>query len=196
MRAWVELGDWRFDGEPLALGSPWPARDGMRRLSHPEVRAPAGWPDGEARLELDLGGEGLLTLHGAGGGRTALGLDAEHRTFPVGAEPFAIEVEIGARLAFGAPHPDPRLALARLAWIDLELERLIRRLDLIALTARELGGHEAVAALVRAGERAVRTLVLPSATRPYVSRVKDTAQMRNVWELPRELDPHPARAGG
>ena len=196
VRAWVELGEWRFDGEPLALGSPWPARDGIRRLSHPEVSAPAGWPEGEARLQLDVGGEGLLTLHGADGGRTALGLDLEHRTFPVGAEPFAIEIEIGARLGFGAPNPDPRLALARLAWIDLELERLIRRLDLVALTTRELGDHDAVAALVLAGERAVRTLVLPSATHPYISRVQDTAQMRNVWELPGDLDAHPPALEG
>ena len=186
VRDWVEVGDWRFDGEPLALGSPWPSRDGVRRLSHPEVRVPEGWPAEETRLELDLGGEGLLTL-----GRTALGLDQQHRVFPVGAEPFAIEVEIVARLAFGEPARDPRLALARLAWIDVALERLIRRLDLIAIAARELGAHEAVAGLVHAGERALRALVLPSATRPYISRVRDTPLMRSVWELPRDLDPHP-----
>jgi alpha-mannosidase len=186
VRDWVELGDWRFDGEPLALGSPWPSRDGVRRVSHPEISLPEGWPADETRLELDLGGEGLLTL-----GRTALGLDQEHRDFRVDAEPFAVEVEIVARLAFGEPHPDPRLALARLVWIDVALERLIRRLDLVALAARELGAHEAVAGLLQAGERAVRTLILPSATHPYLSRVQDTPLMRSVWELPRDLDPHP-----
>ncbi len=187
VRAWEPLEAWRFDGEPLALGAPWPARDGVRRLTHPEVRIPAGWPAGEVRLELDLGGEGLLTL-----GDTRLGLDLQHRAFPVPAEPFAIEVEIVARLGFGAPNPDPRLAVARLAWIDPELERLIRRLDLVALTARETGEP----AVVQTGERAVRALVLPSATRPYVSRLQDTAQMRNVWELPRDLDPHPPALEG
>ena len=41
-----------------------------------------------------------------------------------------------------------------------------------------------------AGSGAVRTLVLPSATRAYGSRVQDTPPMRLVQALPRDPDPH------
>jgi alpha-mannosidase len=191
----VDLDGWRFDGAPLALGAPWPARNGVGRLEHGEVRLPPDWPAQDARLELDLGGEGLLTLRGADGTRTQFGLDEEHRAFPVPAQPFAVEVEIVARLAFGAPHPDPRLARARLALIDLPLERLVRRLDLLALAASELPDHDAAEGLVRAGERAVRALRLPSATRAYLSRVRHTPAMRLVWELPQGLDDAPPALG-
>jgi len=197
VREHAALSDWRFDGAPLALGAAWPKRDGVRRLAHPEVAPRAHWPAEETRLELDLGGEGLLAvLPGDGGARVQYGLDEEHRSFPVPPEPFAVEVEIVARAAFGAPHPDPRLRVAQLAWIDLPLERLIRRLELAVLAARALTGHEAVEGLVHAGERAVRALRLPSATHPYVSRVRDTPAMRLVWELPPGLDADPPALAG
>jgi alpha-mannosidase len=73
-REWVELTDWTFDGAPLGLGAPWPVRPGVHELAHPHVEVP--WPD--ARLELDLGAEGLLTLAYADGVTERFGLDAEH----------------------------------------------------------------------------------------------------------------------
>ena len=106
---------------------------------------------GRRALELDLGGEGLLTL-AARTARTRFGLDPEHRVFPVGRGPFAIEVEIVARLPFGAPNPDPRLAPRASRWIDVALERLIRRLDLQLAAAearRARGGRALVEAAAR-----------------------------------------------
>ena len=61
-RAHLDLDAWTFEGAPLALGQPWPRRGGVVRLAHPSVDVPDGWPLTETRLELDLGGEALLTL--------------------------------------------------------------------------------------------------------------------------------------
>src|SRR4051812_48030625 len=118
-REWVELDGWTFDGGRLAAGALWPDRSGVHRLAHARVTPP--WPD--ARLELDLGGEGLLTLE-YDDDRQRFGLDGEHRGFPVRDAPFAIAVEAVARLPFGAPNREPRLAAARLIRVEGELERL------------------------------------------------------------------------
>jgi alpha-mannosidase len=69
-------------GAPSGLGDPWPRRDGVVRLAHPEVSVPDGWPLAETRLELDLGGEALLTLRYPDG-HERFGLDPYHRRFPL-----------------------------------------------------------------------------------------------------------------
>ena len=172
-RAWTDLTQWTFDGAPLAMGESWPDRQGVHRLAHPPV-------DGDwDRLELDLGGEGLVRIDGR-----PFGLDAEHRTFPrVG----AVEVEIVARLPFGEPNREPRLARARAVAVDEPVERLVRRLRLVAEAARELGED---IGLVDCAAAALLRLRWPSATRSYLARQAPTEQMRNVWELP-PLDPRP-----
>ena len=96
----------RFDGRPLALGATWPERAGVRELAHPRIAPPDAWPAPERRLQLDLGGEGLVRLRYASGAEDAFGLDAEHKEFPLRAEPFAVAVEIVARLPFGEPNRD------------------------------------------------------------------------------------------
>jgi alpha-mannosidase len=190
-RARLELASWSFDGSPLALGAAWPERTGVRLLEHPEVAPPTEWPAAERRLQLDLGGEGLVRLRYPGGDADSFGLDSEHREFPLPAMPFAIDVEIVARLPFGAPNRDPRLALARVVHVDTQLERLVRRLELVCEAAGELDGHDAAPALVEAAARALRRLDWPSATAEYVARQADTPLLRNVWELPEGIDPAP-----
>jgi alpha-mannosidase len=190
-REWLELEDWTFDGAPLALGSTWPQRSGVRRLAHPQVAPPASWPAAERRLTLDLGGEGLVRLRYAGGAEAAFGLDTEHKAFPLRDEPFEVTVEIVARLEFGAPNRDPRLAVARVALVDVELERLVRRLALVHEAAEELEGHDAAPGLVDAAALALRRLEWPSATRDYVARQAETPLLQDVWELPPDLDPRP-----
>jgi alpha-mannosidase len=180
-REWTDLSDWTFDGAPLGLGAPWPDREGVHRLAHPEVEG--GWD----RLGLDLGGEGLVRI-----GDRQYGLDAEHRDFPLDGAPFAVEVEIVARLPFGMPNRAARLALARAVRVDEQLERLVRRLRLVLETARELGED---IGLVDCAAAALRELRWPSATAPYVARVAETEQLRNVWELPAGLDAHPPPLG-
>ena len=190
-RAWIDLEDWSFDDAPLALGAAWPERSGLRRLTHPQVTPAHEWPAHERRLLLDLGGEGLVRLRYASGAEEAFGLDSEHTCFLLRDEPFEVEVEIVARLPFGMPNRDPRLALARVVHLDAQLERLVRRLELVCEAAEELDGHDAAPALVDAAAAALRRLQWPSATGEYVARQAETPLLRNVWELPAGLDPRP-----
>jgi alpha-mannosidase len=182
-REWVDLTQWTFDGAPLAAGAPWPDRTGVHVLAHP--RAAPEWPD--SRLELDLGGEGLVTLAYADGDRQRFGLDAEHRRFPLRAAPFTIAVEAVARLPFGAPNRDARIARARITHVDADLERLAVRLQLVREAAHALDRHE----LIDAAAAALAVLRWPSATGPYLSRHAGTPFMRELWELPPGLDPRP-----
>jgi alpha-mannosidase len=193
VRDWRALGDWTFDGRPLRLGEAWPERDGVRRLEHPRVELPAGWPADDRRLVLDLGGEGLLSLTYAGGAVDRFGLDAEHHEFRLRDEPFAPAVEIVARLPFGAPNRDARLAQARAVLVEPGLAALTRRLRLVLETAAECA---AIAGpLVDAAATALRELRWPSATWPYIARQAGTEQMRNVWRLPDGLDERPPALG-
>jgi alpha-mannosidase len=176
-RAWMDLEDWTWDGQAIALGAPWPERSGVR-VVHGRVSPPAEWET--RRLLLDVGGEGLVRLTYADGARERFGLDAEHREFPLRAQPFELEVEAVARLAFGAPNREARLAAARVVWVDVELEALVRRLDLVWEAAEELDGHEACVGLVEAAARALARLRWPSATGPYLARQAQTRQMRSL----------------
>ncbi len=182
LRAWQELGDWTFDGAPISAGEAWPDRHGVHRFEHPSV-APA-WPQGEARLLLDLGGEGLVKLSGG----EQFAVDAHHREFPVASRPFSISVDIAARLPFGMPNRAARLGGARVAWVDLPVETLVRRLRLVHDTAALL--DDAVE-LLDAAVAALRELRWPSATWAYVSRQAGTELLQNVWELPADLDAAP-----
>ena len=190
-RAWMELEDWRFDDAPFARGAVWPAVEDVRRLEHPEVTLPAGWAEGERRLALDLGGEGLLEVRSGGSEPERFGLDAQHREFPLGAATFSVAVEIVARLPFGRPSRDPRITVARAAWADMTVERLIRRLALVLEAGRALAGHDAARPLAEAAATALRELRWPTATQPYIARQAGTAQQLNVWQLPAGMDPAP-----
>jgi len=190
-REWLELDDWTFDGSPLAVGARWPDRTGVHRLEHPEVAPRAAWPDGEARLRLDLGGEALVTLEYADGAGASFGSDPEHRELPLRSAPFSVNAEAVARLPFGEPNRDARLGVARAVWVDVALERLVRRLELVLEAGRSLGAHDATGPLAEAAARALRELDWPSATAEYVSRQAGTESLQNVWELPAGLDPRP-----
>jgi alpha-mannosidase len=185
-REWFDLEDWTLDGAPHALGAPWPDRMGVHRFEHPQVDVP--WPD--ARLRLDLGGEALVTL--VGNTTMSYGSDPEHRELPLDGTPFAVNAEAVARLPFGMPNRDPRLATARVVRIDVALEVLLRRLELVLEAGHALGpGHDASGPLVDAAARALRELDWPSATLPYVARRAGSEELQNVWELPAGLDPRP-----
>jgi alpha-mannosidase len=188
-REWVELDAWTFDGAPLAPGAPWPDRDGVHRLEHPELAA--SWPEGEARLRLDLGGEALVTLAYADGVTARFGSDPEHRELPLRAAPFSVAAEAVARLPFGEPNRDARLATARAVWVDVALERLVRRLALVLEAGRALAGRDPARPLVEAAAVALRALRWPTATEPYVARQAGTPSLQNVWRLPDGIDPRP-----
>ena len=198
-RASLDLEGWRFGGEPIALGAPWPRREDVARLELPEGRVPDEWPPAETWLELAPGGEGLLTIEDGGGSRS-FGVDPYHRRFPMRDRRFRLAVEAVPRLPFGRPQPDPRLEAARLVWVECELERLVRRLRLVAEAGAALGGDENAPLLVAAAERELPQLAWPSETEGYLGRAARHAALREIWSPPRPAArPEPigddARAG-
>ena len=152
-----------------------------------EAEVPAAWPLDEVRLRLDVGGESLLTLHEDGAGTTRFGLDPNHRDFPLRARRVRIETESVPRLPFGQPVHHPRLAEARLVWIDPVVDRMALLLRQVWETALALDGHDVVPHLVEAAEAALRSLDWPSATGTYLARTAPLPQQQAIWRLP-ELD--------
>ncbi len=189
-REHVDLERWSFGGAPLALGAAWPQRDGVQTLGHPEVGVPEHWPLDEAELELDLGGEALLTLHYQTG-QQRFGLDPYHQRFPLSERQFRLEVEAVARLPFGVPHPDPRLTRARLVWDDATLSALVRLLELVLEAAQALAEHEVVPPLLRCAERAMTRLDWPSHTPAVLARSQHGEAFRRLWRAPEGLASHP-----
>ena len=194
-RAEVPLEGWTFDGKPHAHGAAWPTRDGVVALAICDVAVPDDWPLEEARLDVDLGGEGLLRIAYADGGAEAFGLDPNHQRFPLTGRRFAVSAECVARLPFGVPNRSARLARARLIRLDRELAEFVLLLTQVAETADQLAGHEVVPPLVAAAEEALARLDWPSATAAYVARVAPGAESQRIWQLPADLDLAPAGLG-
>jgi alpha-mannosidase len=185
-RAALDLSDWRFDGQPLPLGAAWPKRDGVVILEHPQVSVPDDWSIEATRLDLEVGGEGLVRLLYVGGEIEPLGLDAYHRRFRLHDRTFSIAVEAVARLPFGVPNRDPRIQHARLVVIEPAVERLVRTLTLIVETARRLVGQDVAESLIASAEQALNSLRWPSGTDEYLVRVRSSAEMQAIWQLPAE----------
>ena len=190
VRDYLDLARWSFNGAPLALGAPWPERGGVQQLIHPEVAIPAAWPLTETRLELDVGGESLLSITYAGS-HEQFGLDPYHQRFPVQAGTFSLQLESVARLPFGVPHPDPRLRLARVIWLDSVLDGYCRLLSLVLETAHRLG-EEVASALLRAAERSLTLLDWPSHTPDYLPRLQGSELFNRLWQAPSGLSSHPS----
>ena len=57
----LDIDGWRCNGGPIALGAPWPTREGLVSFAA-QGALPKDWALEDARLSLDLGGESLLTL--------------------------------------------------------------------------------------------------------------------------------------
>ena len=85
-RETLDIDGWRFEGEPIALGAPWPRREGVARLEA-SAAVPEGWPLEETRLTLNVGGESLLTLTYEGGETVSFGLDPNHEEFALAGAP-------------------------------------------------------------------------------------------------------------
>jgi alpha-mannosidase len=190
-RAQVDLDEWTFNGQPLALGRPWPKLEGVSILEHPPVALPKTWPLEEARLELDLGGEGLVRVSYPGAGEDAFGLDPQHTSWPPKGHELSLSVEAVARLPFGVPNRGARLERARLVWTEVELVGLARKLSLVMEAARALQDHDAVDPLLACGERALAALAWPSATPEYLSRTAGSFEMQQIWALPEGLQAYP-----
>ena len=185
-----EIDGWRCDGQPIAVGAPWPSRDGLVRFMA-EASVPDDWPLDETRLSLDLGGESLLTLDYAGGERVAFGLDVNHQEFPLVGRRLTIRGESVARRPFGQPVADPRLQRAQLVRLDQTLVGFADRLAIVVEAAETLGAHEAAAHLIEAAEAAVRTIDWPSTTADYIARVAPAPSQQALWRRP-ATKPDPA----
>ncbi|WP_159592586.1 alpha-mannosidase [Chelativorans xinjiangense] len=196
LELWIDresfpLEGWTFNGRPLALGTPWPTRDGVAAFSHGDAQVPADWPLEESRLDLNLGGEGLVRIAYADGESEGFGLDPNHQNFPLRERRFSVTADCVARLPFGVPNRDARLQRARVVRIEAELAEFSLLLHQVAETAEVLQTHEVVPALLSAGEEALAQLEWPTATEAYVARVALGAEMQRVWQLPAELADQP-----
>ncbi|WP_454855807.1 alpha-mannosidase [Rhizobium binxianense] len=189
-RASLSVDGWTFDGRPIALHQDWAHRNGVVHFAA-RAEAPADWPLEEIRLQLDLGGESLITLSYADGQSESFGLDPYHQEFPVKAYRFSIATDSVARFPFGEPNRHPKLNRARLIRLDPPVHRLHLLLQQIIEAVAGLGDHDVVPHLLDAAEAALRSLDWPSATAPYVSRISGAVQQQKIWQLP-ELVADPA----
>lgn len=189
------IDGWTFGGAPLALGAPWPTRDGVVTLARDGIEVPDEWPLEESRLELDLGGEGLLRIDYASGSQEGFGLDPNHRLFPLQGRRLSVRAECVARLPFGVPNRSAALVRAAVVRLDVPLAQLELLLTQVAETAEVIAGHDAVAAMLDAAEAALGLLVWPTATAAYLARIAPGAEAQRIWQLPDDLDPMPAGLG-
>ncbi len=97
-----------------------------------------------------------------------------------------------ARLPFGVPNRDARLARARLIRLDPELAELTLLLTQVSETADELDGHEVVPPLIAAAEATLAELDWPTATAAYIARIAPSVESQRIWQLPLDLDAAPA----
>jgi alpha-mannosidase len=191
-RAAKDLTDWRCEGLPMTLAMPWPVRNGHEgpdspvRMEHGALSVPESWPLPEVRLELDLGGEGLLHVRYADGIEERFGLDPWHRQFQLRRRHLSLLLaEMVPRRPYGVPVHEPRLRTARLVWIEPLLVRLRRRLTQAVDAAAALGPEDDCALeLVSAAERALGCFRAPSATALYLARLASHPQLASLWKPP------------
>jgi alpha-mannosidase len=192
VRRAIPLDRWSFNGAPISLGEPWPTREGVAVLGHDEVSVPADWPLDDVRLDLDLGGEGLVRLCYESGASDAFGLDPNHRSFRLKEPRFAVTAECVARLPFGVPNRNARLGRARLVWLESELDDFALLLRQAIELAQVLERHEVIDPLLSAAEESLRELRWPTATQDYVARMTPGRQLQRIWQLPTGIAEDPA----
>jgi alpha-mannosidase len=187
VREKIDIVEWSFDGVAIALGDPWPHRDGVVRLTATAV-GPSHWPLSESRLSIDVGGESLLSLTYDNGETARFGLDPNHQEFPLKSASVSIATESVARLPFGEPAPSPRLNRAALIWLDPPVDRLRLLLTQVAEAVECLSEHDVAPHLLDAAESALRALDWPSETQNYIARTAAAGAQQSIWRLPNLVD--------
>ncbi len=177
---------------PIALGNPWtPTSDDHPALFELDLVLEQTMSD--AQLELDLGGEGDVSVDLDGSLVAAGGLNPFHRTFLIGSvragQRLQVRAEVVARGLFGRPTPEPSLTVARLVTPERELLLLLMDLQIAVEVCRELEQHNAglVPQLLGAAEEAISRLVWPSDTAQVLGRgvpVLGEWYASGIWRLP------------
>lgn len=175
------------DGAAIAVGAPWPRRDGLVRFAL-TGEVPAAWPLADTRLSLDLGGESLIAIACGDGAPVPYGLDPYHQSFPLTARRFSVTTETVARLPFGEPVRQPVVNRAELQLREPAVDRLWLLLTQIVEALSVLAGHEVVPHLIAAAEDTLRGLDWPSSTADYVARTASAEAQRKIWALPELID--------
>lgn len=197
LRAWRErrthdLPEWSFTFPgthpvPLHLGDAWPQVD--IAVAGGPVVFETGFvvPDGfdGAELELDVGGEGLVTLSTGISG----GLNPYHRRFALQARPgerVSVRVEAVPKGLFGTPSEDTRLKVARLVVPEPDVAGLCLDLEVLLDAARLNADHPSAAPLLSAAEDALAGLTWPSDADGYLGRLGSgvVGDMGSIWNPP------------
>lgn len=183
VRARRPLGPLYGNGIHIPVGAPWSAVE-PTRFEGGEFDVPEQWPLEEVRLDLFLGGEALVILEFEDGRRHPLGHDRHHRSHALRGRRGRISASAVPRGLLGSPVADPRLESACLTWLDVVVERFIRRVTLVRLAAEALDGHEVVDPLLDAAEAALGGIDLPTASRAYLGRFAERPETDTDYQLP------------
>ena len=179
----VDINGWQANGADLDVGSEWPDRTATHFESS-KVAIPADWPLRDTFLELDLGGESLITLEYSNQEREVFGHDRHHRRFYLKDSRFKVFADAVPRSLFGCPVTNPKLNVARLILVERHLESLVERLRLLESVVRSQIDHEAADPLVSAAEDALSAVELPSETQAYLTRYPERQYRDDILHLP------------
>ncbi len=200
----LPLSTWTLDGVSLPMGAAWQEDGTPRRFAHPEVSLPDHWPLAACRLQLWLGGEGLLRL--IGDTVESHGLNPPHQSFPLPGRRFRVEADCVARLEQGVP-AKAALTRAEVVWIEEDLAGYILMLRQVVELTRVLGGHEVEGwgvpnwfprrphpdhsaphavcdPIMSLAEASFHLLDWPTETQAYLRRIRNTAETQEIWTLP------------
>jgi alpha-mannosidase len=189
----LAIEGWRANGCPISPGDCWPAAI-PTRFESVTFTVPAHWPLEETRLQIDSGGESLLTIAYDEGNAQSFGHDIYHAEYPLVMRSGSLVIDAVPRGLSAMPIAEPRFGTAQLVWIEPELDRLLARLKLLRLTAEALGGHDVVGPLLELGEAALAGFLPPTRTSAYLRRLtnrpttaEDTQLPSCTWSFPHEL---------
>ena len=201
----VPLTGWTLDAVPVTQGHAWQDSGAPVAFAHPQVEVPAHWPLDAVRVNLWLGGEGMVRL--IGDRVDSFGLNPWHMNFAPRERTFRIEADCVARLPQGVPNRAAAVGVTQMVWQETDLDDLIRLFRQVAEMVRFLGGHEVepwpvptyfpnrkhphhsephavCRPLMDLAETAFHMLHWPTATAAYIHRIRATEETQTIWALP------------
>ena len=186
VRSTLPLDRWTFNRAPHASGAPWPTREGVAAFGHPEVSVPADWPLERTRLDLDLGGEGLVRLDYGDGKQRSLRPRSQSSQVPPEGAALLGQSRNGRPPALRRTQPRAASGNRARHPVRARASGICPARPAARSTRREvLGAHEVIEPLIEAGERALARVDWPTETSAYVARVAPGHEAQLIWELPR-----------